>query len=41
MSSILTTGGVSSSVVTGPVRDLGDPGFWRAFAPGLHVGDMR
>lgn len=38
MSSLLNP---PSSPVTGPVRDLGDPGFWRAFAPKLHVEDAR
>ena len=41
MSSFLTTGDAPSSVVTAPVRDLGSVDFWRAFAPGLQVGDMR
>ncbi len=41
MSSILNPVGVPSSVVTAPVRDLGTADFWRAFAPGLRVGDPR
>ena len=41
MSSILNPVGVPSSVVTAPVRDLGMADFWRAFAPGLRVGDPR
>ena len=41
MSSILTTGAIPASIVAPPTRNLGDPDFWRAFAPGLHVGDAR
>lgn len=38
MSSLLNP---ASPPVTAPVRDLGDPGFWRGFAPKLHVEDAR
>jgi hypothetical protein len=38
MSSLLNP---PSSPVAAPARDIGDPGFWRSFAPGLHVEDPR
>ena len=41
MSSLLTLDGMPASVVAPPSRDLGDPGFWRGFAPGLRVEDPR
>jgi hypothetical protein len=39
MSSTIDLGGNPASAV--PARDIGDPGFWRSFAPGLHVEDPR
>jgi len=41
MSSFLNMGGMPASIATPPARDLGDPGFWRGFAPGLRVEDAR
>ncbi len=46
MSTILTSTPASDGLsmlgaapLTAPARNLGDPGFWRGFAPGLHVED--
>ncbi|MCC6719837.1 MAG: phytanoyl-CoA dioxygenase family protein [Acetobacteraceae bacterium] len=41
MSSLLTQGDTPATVEAPRTRDLGDPGFWRALAPGLRVEDVR